>query len=296
MPYQPSSPQLDIRRSVQVDVYDAAHGIQHLLDPVLAPPEVGVYLPDQLEPVLRQGAPYWFEKPVELESDIKTSINMTPSVIGVVGGTLMYAGDSIMVKQRQPWKYYRYEYIPMMNLEEALLSPWDIVDRNPILDQRPKNVVLPHHLAVQASMTSDLPVTGLKLTQQIIQTEIDTSRAYNPRRSVLLEELVLPFLQPQYQALEHIRSDRWFQENLSVVFDMMAPILAPIRDALRHNPYQMCVVKHHDRYLLRVDQLGDFRIMEWERITSDPDYQRWLQLKNNGEWERYVHQRTWVCS
>jgi hypothetical protein len=152
-------------------------------------------------------------------------------------------------------------------------------------------VVLPHHLAAGVRNAPTLPVAGINLIQQIIRTEIETSRAYNQRCEVLLEKIVLPFLQPIYQSLEHIRSDRWFQDTLSLVFDAVMPAISPIREMLRYNPYQMCVVQHHEGFQLRVDQLGDYRIMEWERITNDIDYRRWMHLKSNGDWDRYVREQ-----
>lgn len=290
MQYRPTQ-QLETRQSILIDTYDVAHFVQSMLDPVLLPFTPGLYLPNQLEPVLRVGGSYWYEKTVFLEREIEAKVSPNIDVVqyGGYGVSSTIYGDQPVVKlHTTPWQYYRYEYVPVTNLHEVTLSPWDVIDVNPQFDPRPKRVLLPHHLASSASLQPTLPVVALQLIQQLVSNEIEGSRAYRTGRAATIEEILFPFLRPEYQAMQHLKDDRWFQETLSLVFDAMIPVLGPIRDQLRHNPYQMCSVHHHDGYQLRVEQLGDYRIMAWEQITADPEYQRWLQARANGDWDRYV--------
>lgn len=291
----PLTQQLDTRQNVLIDAYDAAHLVQSLLEPILMPPAQGVYLPDQLDPVLRAGCSYWYEKPEFVESVVEgvATINKDIQQFGGYGQTPVIYGDQPMVKlHTTPWQYYHYVYIPVTNFSEVSLSPWDIVDVNPNLDVRPKRVVLPHHLAPRVVMQPTLPVNGLKIVKAVLANEIDISRAFSTdRRGQLLEEIIFPMTRPEFQNLEHMQRDRWIQDSLALVYDGLMPMISAVRVFTRDNPYQMCSIYHHDGYQLRVEQLGDYRIMAWEQITADPEYQRWLRARANGDWDRYVSQQ-----
>jgi hypothetical protein len=283
-------------------MYDTAHMVQNAFGAMLKPPKAGLYLPNQLEPVLVEGGTYWYEKPV-LQQGFdapKTAINMEPTEVYTYTGKAI-VGDVLSGRQAAPWQYYRYEYQPVFSLEQVPYMPWDVIDINPDFDPRPKRVLLPHHLGKTASLFPDMPVMGMKVAMAIVQHDINSSRAFANRTAVLLEEVVLPFLQlptlsRHVRPVDHLRQDRWFQDTLSLVFDGMLTVISPIRDLIRHNPFQICTITVHDGYQLRIDQLGDYRIREWETITGDPEYQRWLQARTNGDWDRYVGEQEDLAS
>lgn len=290
MRYQPSQ-QLDPRASFYIDLYDIAHLIEHLLGPVLVPPEAGLYLPNQLEPVLKQGVQYWYEKTTMLEAGTPghlTSHRINMNLHTAQNGTL-YGGEVMTPHaQTKPWGYYSYEYIPVGNVEEAILSPWDVVNVNPMVDSRSKHTVLPRHLAAVAAITPSVPMQGIKIAIALITSELDNTRAYIRRPPATIEEVILPFINQTYQNLDHIRKDRWFQDMFTSIFDASLQYISSARSVFRDNPYSIFSFKQHDAYQLRIDQLGDHRIMEWEQITQDPEYQRWQRARNNGEWDRHV--------
>jgi hypothetical protein len=287
MPYS-ASQQLDIRHSYFADVHDIAHGIQSTLEMVLREPEKGIYLPNQLDPVLRADHEYWYQQPVPIHQTTKPN-----SLYG-----------DVLTVHNQSWQYYRYHYVRVENLEAVLSTPYDVVDMGvgfrppyyhptdplPGSDAQPRATVLPHNRAHEASLTPTLPWAGIKIVHQMIDNEIASTRYFNHTPGRLIEEIVMPFISATYlpitlsdrDKIEHLKTDPWFIRAFSGIFEEMRFVLAPIRDALRHNPYQMCTVNYLDGYQIRVDQLGDYRIHEWERIMNDPDYQRFLRAKADG--------------
>lgn len=314
MPYPQISQQTDIRQSYLADVYDIAHYIQTVLEPVLRPPEPGVYLPNQLDPVLRIDRSYWFQEPVAVntaQQSVAVRVNDT------YHPTFYHVGD-ITRPTNQPWQYFRYNYIPVTHLEQTLNAPWDVVEMEPGFlppyynpndafpgsDKQPKHVALPHHLMPQASLAPALPVVGIKIAQLLLENEVASTRRFNHSRAKLIEEIVLPFIDDKFlivhpklgetmahAQIEFLRDEPWFQRALSGVFDSMLMMLVPVRDMLRHNAYQICTVQYQDGYTVRIDQLGDYRIHEWERIENDPDYVRWQRMRANGTWDRIVREQ-----
>jgi hypothetical protein len=301
-----SSHQLDIRHSHYSDLHDVAHSIQNSLQDVLREPEAGVYLPNQLEPVMRAGYPYWYQEAVFLSKAQPERTDQSPSLNPIL--------EKIRRSNNQPWQYYRYNYIRVENFEQVLTTPWDVVDMGmyfypppynpndafPGTDAQPRSVVLPRHLAAMASLRPTLPWAGIKIAYQIIENEIASTRQFNKQaRSLLIEEIIAPFISeayldprlPERAKVEHLRSDPWFNMTFNGIFEHMLLVLQPIRNALRHNGYQMCTVNYLDGYELRIDQLGDHRIHEWECITRDPAYQRFLQAKADGSWDRFVSEQ-----
>lgn len=301
MPHLPSQ-QLETRQSVYVDAYDLAHLIESALAIVLAPPAAGLYLPNQLDPVLKVGGNYCYEKPVFLETVQDATVTTNRDL---AGAPTIYDSRPLLNVRTTPWQYYHYEYIPVINLEEVPMTPWDVVHGRSMYENQPPSVVLPRHLAPLTSTTPPLPVVGLKIAQEIVRNEIDGSRAFNQKTVRPLEDIVIPFFRAEYQGVKHeydrygaviatthhMQSDRWLQDTLSLVYDAMRHVIDPIRTQLRNNPYQMCSVHHHDGYQLRVEQLGDWRIMEWEQLQADPEFQRWKQLRSNGTWDRVVSEQ-----
>lgn len=300
MPYHQTQ-QLDTRQSIIIDAHDAAHFIESMLQQVLNPPTPGLYLPDQLEPVLKVGGSYWYEKTVFIETaiDVSQAMNRDASLQGPV----IYNNEQPLVNLRTtPWQYYRYEYIPVTNMQEVQLTPWDILDSNPDIDPRPKRVLLTHHDAKLVSPAPTLPVIGLKIVQQLLNNEIVRSRAFGAKSPSSIEDIVTPFLQAQYQGVvvehnhygqpvlttPHIRNDRWFQETLSMVFDAVLPLAISVREQLRNNPYQMCTINHRHGFQFSIEQLGDYRIMEWEKLQNDPEFHRWQNARNTGHWDQFA--------
>lgn len=304
-----SSHQLDIRNSHYSNLHDIAHSIQNSLQDVLRDPEAGVYLPNQLEPVMRAGYPYWYQEAVFLSKAQQTVAVRTETDVGPYAFTA-----ELIQPHNQPWQYYRYNYIRVENFEQVLTTPWDVVDMGmsfysppynpndsfPGTDAQPRSVVLPRHMAAHASLRPTLPWAGIKIAYQIIENEISSTRLFNKApRSLLIEEIIAPFISEAYldarlpdrAKIEHLRTDPWFNLTFNGIFEQMLLVLQPIRNALRNNGYQMCTVNYMDGYELRIDHLGDHRIHEWECITRDPAYQRFLQAKADGSWDRFVREQ-----
>jgi hypothetical protein len=292
-----SSHQLDIRHSYFADIHDVAHAIQTTLATVLREPDKGVYLPNQLEPVMRAGYPYWYQETVFLNKVQHVERpNPEPGMYPVM--------EELRRLNNQPWQYYRYNYIRVENFEQVLTTPFDVVDMGlgfvapyynphdefPGSDAQPRRTVLPHHRAHEATLTPTLPWAGIRIAHQMIENEISSTRYFGNSPAKTLEEIALPFVSEAYlpptipdsAKIDHMRSDRWFHQALNNIFENMLLVLTPIRNVLRNNPYQMCSVNYNDGYQIRIDQLGDYRIHEWERIVNDPDYQQFLRAKANG--------------
>jgi hypothetical protein len=311
MPYPPLSRQLEVHHTYISDVYDVAHYIHNTLEPVAHPLDAGLYLPGQLDPVLRADREYWYQEPV--------AVNQAHQSVAVrdndaYNPTPWYHGDATR-SHNQPWQYYRYNYIRVQNLEQALSTPWDVVemphnfippyfnknDAFPGSDEQPRRVVLPAHLAHQATLKPTLPVMGLKLAKAMIENEITSSRSFNQLPAKTIEELVLPFIDEQFLpnhptrvdsvqtlSLEYLRNDPWFQRQLNGIYDSMQLVLEPVRHMLRANPFLMFTVNYQDGFNIRIDQLGDYRIHEWERLVNDPEYQRWQRARADGSWDRFT--------
>ena len=284
MLYYPSS-QLQAKNSFYIDIYEIAHFIESLLSPVLRAPDVGLYLPNQVEPVLKQGVQYWFERPVETEAFVSNRVNMA---LESTNGFL-HAGD--VLKTTTPWNYWTYEYYPVETFEEVTLSPFDVVDVNPNFSAKMKHVVLPHHLANLVSLTPTVPVIGIRLMEAIVSAEIESTRGWLNRPCDSLEEILMPFLLNSFANLQHIQNDPWFQESLAMLTDNMQNIIVPLRDMLRIDPFEMYQVSYSDNFQISLYRLGDYRVQEWERITSDPQYQHYLALRNSSAWNQIVQQQ-----
>jgi len=281
MLYHPSS-QLQVKSSFYIDIYEIAHFIQDLLSPVLRAPEVGLYLPNQVEPVLKQGMEYWFERPVETEAFVSNRVNMG---LRTVNGFL---DPGEVLKTTTPWNYWTYDYLPVQTFEEVILSPFDVVNVNPFFTANPKRVVLSHSLAALASVTPTVPVIGIRFMEAIVTAEIESSRGWVNRRCDSLEEILLPFLLNDYASLNHVRNEEWFQQNLALISDHLQNIIIPLRDMLRGDPFEMYQVSYDDNFQISLYRLGDYRVAEYERITSDPQYQQWLNLRTSSAWDQMV--------
>lgn len=312
MPYAQATQSFEARHTYIVNVEDVANHIQLLLEGVLNPPEKGLYLPNQVDPILRQGRDYWYQQPV--------FVNMAQQQVAVREEEQRYPSPyyhgEVLKQHSQPWQYYRYNYIHVDNFEQVMTTPFDIVemehgfippyynqhDEFPGSDKQPRCVILPRYLASQGLLVPNVSVAGIKIAQLMIDNEVNGSRAYQHIRMKTIEEIVLPFLNPQYLStptnprqqslasvqLDFLRSDTWFQRVLSGVFDSMLTIVAPIRAMLRENPYEILTVNYREGYDIHIERLGDYRIQEWERTMQDPNYQRFLRARSDGTWDRFV--------
>ncbi len=222
---------IDARRSLILDVSNVSQYVEASLQLILNPPPAGVYLPHQLKPVLEQGKPYWYEVP-RIDSNCIT-----------------------------PQRFFTYDYTAVSKLEEVPKMPWDVVDKPDGVGR----VVLPHHLSKNACLYPTTPYHGANIVLEMIDNDIKSTRAYAAERSLRVEEIILPYVQQQYQVLEHLQENPQIQAMVSNVFESMLDILRPVRDFLRSNAYQMCELHIEDLQCVRIDQLGDYRIAEWER-------------------------------
>lgn len=290
MLYHPSA-QLQSKSSFYIDVHDVAHQIEQLLATVLRGYEPGVWLPDQVEPVMRAGQQYWFEKAVQLEGvsflegAATSRINMS---LQTDNRGFLYGGDPILPRPQTPWSYWSHQYIPVNRFEEVMVTPYDVVDVNPNLSSAIKRVVLPHHLSHQATFKPQVPAQGIRIVEAIINTEIEATRAWTSVRPMILEEVLLPFVHSRFADVEHMCRDVWFSNTLAILFDNLRPIIAPLQAQLRAQPFEMYRVNYFDNYQIVLERLGDYRIFEWERIISDPAYQQWSTARSTGQWEQFV--------
>jgi len=309
MPYSQLSHQLEVHHTYIADIYDAAYYIDSALVTVAAPPVAGLYLPGQLDPVLYADRVYWYQQPVFVKSssqNVLTRVNESMYPMNWFQGELTHPHN-------QPWQYYRYNYIRVTNLEQVATTPFDVVemdhnfmppyyneaDETSGTHEQPRKVVLPRHLAQSTTLHPQIPVNGIRLCKIVLENDIAATRSFNTLPSRTIEELVLPFISEEYlpvtlsdsQKIEHLRNDPWFQRTLTGIFDTLLPVVSPVRNMLRNTPYAMFTVNYDNGFNIRIDQLGDHRIHEWERTVNDPDYQRWLRARADGSWDRFVSEQ-----
>jgi hypothetical protein len=305
MPYPNPSRQLEVHHSFISDVFDVAHYIQGVLEPVLKAPEAGLYLPGQVDPVLRADREYWYQEPISIQQASRSAPVRTFDA--PYNPSPFHTGPVVQL-HNQPWQYYRYNYIRVNNLEQVITSPWDVVemphgfippyfspnDDMSGTDALPMRVALTSHLAHMCSLTPDVPFAGIKLAKLMLDNEIVATRSFNPSPGKTIEQLITPFISEHYlppdlsdlDKYEHILEDAWFRRAMNKICESMATVLAPLRNGLYGDSYQMFTAQYQDGFTIRIDQLGDYRIHEWERIVNDPEYQRWLRAKADGSWYR----------
>lgn len=306
MSYQPPARTLDTRRSLILDIYDIAHYVEQILGQALKPPAEGVYLVGQMEPAMVPGREYWFEQPTLVEAPpvtmVKKKINMD-MVEDRAGRLVLDQPLLYQAPEPQPWSYYQYNYTPVANLAQVQGSPWDVVSCNPHFSNQVKQVIVPHHLANTVMYTPDIPVIGLKIVKAVLQMDIDNSRAYRADPAPLrIEKIIHPFIDERWLPpppswnkrhggntdLEYMNNDAWFVNSLNMVFDALLPFMTPIREVMRHNPYQIATVDFTDTYQLMLNQGGDYRVHEYNTLMADPQYRIWQQARANGDWDRYI--------
>jgi hypothetical protein len=186
MAYPPLSRQLEIHHSYIADIFDAAHYVENALMPVMVPPQAGLYLPGQLDPVLRADREYWYQQAVFITS---TSQNVVTREHETYNPSPWFHGE-LNHPHNQPWQYYRYNYLRVTNLEQVMVTPFDVVDMGhgfipPYYNERdetsgtvtqPRSVVLPRHLAPHTTLKPQIPATGIKLVKAKLENDIASSR------------------------------------------------------------------------------------------------------------------------
>jgi hypothetical protein len=261
---------------VQVDIHDIACLIEDELGKLLKPYPEGLYLPNDLEPVMVKGNRYYYETQIQEDGESNSSRR----------------GYVYLNKTSGRWRGYKKLYEPVKAFEDVLESPYDIVRLTDYVANT-YQVVLPHHMTKFAMIKPNVPISGVKIALDMMQTEMECTTNIRsirkPRRS--MEEIVAPYLLDRYQDIERLKGSRNFEELMNDLFDASLQMLQAVRDFTAANSYQLCVLRQLGVYTYSLETNGDFRIKEWSAITEDPEYQRWRESQVTGEWDRFLSER-----
>jgi hypothetical protein len=227
-----------VKRILRLDVKDLAVFIEEVFQNYLKPITPGLYLPGHLEPTLYADKSYWFEKIIPLD--------MTPYMH--------------LPENNRP-VCFRYEYAPMVSLHQAIIEPWDIVDK--VEDGK----IIAHHRDLRhASLTPTLPVNGMLIARALITNEIEGTAAYLPEMNrVLFEDIIAQFLQESYSSVRGMKDNEYAQQMVNSVFEYSRECMQHIRQFSGGNPWMMHDIVVDNSSVIQIHQMGDFRIHDWER-------------------------------
>lgn len=264
--------QMDSTRSVVVNLSDLINVIQDEMGEFIRAPETGLYLPDELEPVLLRGNRYYYEEPKQVQGYRREPVRL-PGYPNARYGR---------------WEGYREFYEPVTDFEDVPFTPCDIVEMYDT-EYQLYRLVLPHYKAKYVRPEPTIPVMEIKIAHRLLQNEVNRSLAY-AKPADLMESIFHEFMRSRYRetSIEDLRRDYEFQESMNTVHEAMADAREALATILRGNNYRLCTTRVIDHYTVSIETQGDYRVKEWERIQADPEYEKWRVMKESGEWDRFL--------
>lgn len=233
----------DVNKSVQlkrlaiIGITDLAAFIEQVLQAWLPPYPQGIYLPNQLEPVLTPGNNYFFEAVLPNEP-----------------------GNEWLVNRAS----YHYGYIPVGDLVNVIGSPWDVVDA-----AKDGKVVMSRRDTKAATPAPTKPLRGAKIAYDIICNYVYSKLAYAKIGELKIEEIIESHLHEQAQAVHDIINNPLLERISHDIFDQFLDTFQRIKSFMGDNYFLMHELSYANPMELHLEQKGDFRVYDWTRRMVD---------------------------